>query len=129
MSITSFTAEGPPIVDCAFPSLTTLSPLTARNNRGGGDAFSWLGRPVIFAPAKAPHPVYGYSFTLNEVIQAFRATEYAERPLCGVHTGCCGEGLARGVHTYNWIPGVEVNRRCKGDAVLKKGLTVGGTVL
>ena len=74
----------------------------ARNNRGAGRIFSAGGR--LLRPSQSCCPVYGYSFTLNEIIR-LSTSEYAERPLREFHPEALG---VQATHTYNWIPGAEV---------------------
>jgi hypothetical protein len=62
------------------------------------------GRPLDSPQAKLRSPLR-YSFTLNEVTE-LSTTEYAERPLAEF-TPDARRGR-RAVHTYNWIPGVEL---------------------
>jgi len=86
----------------------------ARNNRGAGRIF--LAGDRLIRPSQSSAPVYGYSFTLNEVTK-LSTTEYAERPLAEF-TPDVVEGL-RAVHTYNWIPGVEVIDGAKATPLKK----------
>ena len=73
-----------------------------RNNRGAGRIF-WADSRFI-RPSQSCAPVYGYSFTLNEITR-LSTTEYAERPLLE----CRPETLSmQATHTYNWIHGVEM---------------------
>ncbi len=74
-----------------------------RNNRGAGRVF-FDGKRWI-RPSQSSSPVYGYSFTLNE-IRLLSTTEYAETALREVRPEVLGE--IKATHTYNWIPGVEV---------------------
>jgi hypothetical protein len=74
----------------------------ARFNRGAGTMLLSDGR--LIRPSQSSCPVCGYSFSFNEVT-ALSTTQYAERPLReykpeSVHL--------EAMHTYNWIPGVEV---------------------
>jgi len=62
------------------------------------------GRPVD-SPQPKLRPRLRYSFTLNEVTK-LSTTECAERPLAEF-TPDALKGL-RAVHSYNWIPGVEL---------------------
>src|SRR4029077_5716347 len=86
----------------------------ARNNRGAGRIF--LAGDRLIRPSQSSAPVYGYSFTLNEVTK-LSTTEYAERPLAEF-TPDAVKGLGAG-HTYNWIPGVEVIDGAKATPVKK----------
>ena len=73
-----------------------------RNNRGAGRILLAGGR--FIRPSQSCTPVYGYSFTLNEVTR-LSTSEYSERPLREFQP----EMLAvQAMHTYNWIPGIEV---------------------
>ena len=86
----------------AVLAIAPNSPPKARNNRVAGRISG--GRPVD-SPCQSSAPVYGYSFTLNEVTKV-STTEYAEHPLAEF-TPDAVKGLGA-VHTYNWIPGVEM---------------------
>jgi hypothetical protein len=73
-----------------------------RNNRGAGRIFYTKGR--LIRPSQSCSPVYGYSFTLNE-ITSLSATEYSEQALREFRP----EPLnMQATHTYNWLPGVEI---------------------
>ncbi len=73
-----------------------------RNNRGAGRIVLAGGR--FIRPSQSCTPVYGYSFTLNEITR-LSISEYSERPLREFQP----EMLAvQAMHTYNWIPGIEV---------------------
>lgn len=74
-----------------------------RNNRGAGRIF--LDGKRWVRPSQSCCPVYGYSFTLNE-ITGLSTTEYAERAVREVRPESLGAFKA--THTYNWIPGVEL---------------------
>jgi hypothetical protein len=55
-------------------------------------------------PSQSCCPIYGYSFTVNKVTR-LSPTKYEERPLREFKP----ESLnVQAVHTYHWIPGVEV---------------------
>lgn len=73
-----------------------------RNNRGAGRIFSANGR--LIRPSQSCSPVYGYSFTLNEITK-LSATEYSEQALREFRPEALG---MQATHTYNWIPGVEI---------------------
>ncbi len=73
-----------------------------RNNRGAGRIFYANGR--LIRPSQSCSPVYGYSFTLNEITK-LSATEYSEQVLREFRP----EPLnMQATHTYNWLPGVEI---------------------
>jgi hypothetical protein len=74
-----------------------------RNNRGAGRIF-WSGESWI-RPSQCCSPIYGYSFTLNEITRLTDAA-YSERPICEIGSESF-QGI-RATHTYNWIPAVEV---------------------
>ena len=74
-----------------------------RNNRGAGRIF-FDGKRWI-RPSQSCCPVYGYSFTLNE-ITALSTTEYGERAIREFRPESLGAFKA--THTYNWIVGVEL---------------------
>jgi hypothetical protein len=74
----------------------------ARYNRGAGKTVWSEGR--LIRPSQSSCPIYGYSFTFNEVT-SLSTTEYKERPLQEFRP----ESLnLEAMHTYNWIPGLEV---------------------
>ena len=73
-----------------------------RNNRGAGRIFWAVNR--FIRPSQSCSPIYGYSFTLNEVTKLSTA-EYSERPLKEFRPEAIN---MRAMHTYNWIPGVEI---------------------
>jgi hypothetical protein len=84
-----------------------------RTNRGAGRIFQAGAR--LIRPSQNCSPVYGYSFSLNEVTR-LSTTEYAERTLAEFRP----EALkVRAVHTYNWIPGVEVIDGAKATPLTK----------
>ena len=70
----------------------------------------------MIRPSQSSAPVYGYSFTLNEVTK-LSTTEYAERPLAEFTPDAVEE--LRAVHTYSWIPGVEVIDGAKATPLKK----------
>jgi len=74
-----------------------------RNNRGAGRIF-FDGKRWI-RPSQSCCPVYGYSFTLNE-ITALSTTEYGERAIREFRPESLGAFKA--THTYNWMVGVEL---------------------
>ena len=80
------------------------NPISAdvRNNRGAGRIFWADGR--FIRPSQSCSPVYGYSFTLNEITK-LSTTEYAERPIREFKPDPL---KVQAIHTYNWIAGVEV---------------------
>jgi len=73
-----------------------------RNNRGAGTILHVDGR--LIRPSQSCAPIYGYSFTLNQVT-TLSPTEYKEVPLREFTPECVGVDA---VHTYNAIPGIEV---------------------
>jgi hypothetical protein len=74
-----------------------------RNNRGAGRVFQAGGRWI--RPSQSASPIYGYSFTLNEITEISR-DRYVERPMHTV-TPEFWQGL-RGVHTYNCVGNIEL---------------------
>ena len=78
----------------------------ARNNRGAGRVFRAGDR--LIRPSQSHCPIYGYSFSLNEIVTLTPA-QYSERSLTTV-TPEYWKGIS-GVHTYNrsgnieWIDG------------------------
>jgi len=74
-----------------------------RNSRGAGRVF-FDGKRWI-RPSQSCSPVYGYSFTLNEICTVSTAG-YAEQALREFHPEVLGRVTA--THTYNWLPGVEL---------------------
>lgn len=73
-----------------------------RNNRGAGRIFQADQR--LIRPSQSCAPVYGYSFTFNEITR-LSTTEYSERPLREFRP----ETLKmQAMHTYNWLPGIEI---------------------
>jgi hypothetical protein len=74
-----------------------------RNNRGAGRVFK--ARQHWIRPSQNCSPVYGYSFTLNEITE-LSTEHYSERPLRTI-TPEFWKGLC-GVHTYNWVGNVEL---------------------
>src|SRR5215469_408668 len=74
-----------------------------RNNRGAGRVF-FDGKRWI-RPSQNSSPVYGHSFTLNE-IGMVSTTGYAEQAMREFQPEVL-DGI-RATHTYNWIPGVEL---------------------
>ena len=74
-----------------------------RYNRGAGRVFPY-GAGFI-RPSQSGCPIYGYSFTLNEITELSK-DRYAERPLQTV-TSDLFKGL-HGVHTYNWVRNIEL---------------------
>jgi hypothetical protein len=74
-----------------------------RNNRGAGRIFRAGERWI--RPSQSCCPLYGYSFTLNE-INALSTEHYAESPLRTV-TPEAWKGLCA-VHTYNWVRNIEL---------------------
>jgi hypothetical protein len=74
-----------------------------RNNRGAGRIFRNGARWI--RPSQSCCPVYGYSFTLNEVTE-LSTEQYSERSLRSV-TPEFWKGL-RAVHTYNWVRNIEL---------------------
>jgi len=74
-----------------------------RYSRGAGRIFQH-GAGFI-RPSQSGCPIYGYSFTLNEITE-LSADRYAERPLQTI-TPDRFKGL-HGVHTYNWVRNVEL---------------------
>lgn len=81
------------------------NPISAdvRNHRGAGRIF-WTGERWI-RPSQSACPVYGYSFTLNEITELSPET-YSERPIREFRPDTL-KGI-RATHTYNWIEGVEL---------------------
>jgi len=73
-----------------------------RTNRGAGRIFQAGTR--LIRPSQSGCPFYGYSFSLNEVTR-LSTTEYAERTLAEFTPEML---KVQAIHTYNWIPGVEV---------------------
>ena len=73
-----------------------------RNNRGAGRIVRADGR--LIRPSQSCCPVYGYSFSLNEITK-LSPTEYEEHSLCEYKPEILG---VKAMHTYNWIPGIEV---------------------
>lgn len=89
--------EGPWTMHPANPISTD-----ARNNRGAGKIMCAEGR--LLRPSQSCCPVYGYSFSLNEITKLSPA-EYEEHALREYKP----EGLeVKAMHTYNWIPGIEM---------------------
>ena len=74
-----------------------------RNNRGAGRIFRKGARWI--RPSQSCCPVYGYSFSLNEVSE-LSTERYSERTLRTV-TPEFWKGLSA-VHTYNWVRNVEL---------------------
>ncbi len=74
----------------------------ARNNRGAGRIIAAGGR--LIRPSQSCCPIYGYSFSLNEVTR-LSPTEYEERTVREFKPDAL---KVAAVHTYNWISGVEV---------------------
>jgi hypothetical protein len=73
-----------------------------RNNRGAGRIVWADGR--LIRPSQSCCPTYGYSFSFNEVTK-LSPTEYEEHALREYKPESLG---VQGIHTYNWIPGIEV---------------------
>lgn len=73
-----------------------------RNNRGAGRIMHADGRWI--RPSQSGCPTYGYSFSFNEILRLSPA-EYEERHLREFKPESLG---VEAMHTYNWIPGVEV---------------------
>ncbi|HLZ41139.1 MAG TPA: hypothetical protein VKQ11_09265 [Candidatus Sulfotelmatobacter sp.] len=73
-----------------------------RNNRGAGTIGYVDGR--LIRPSQSCCPVYGYSFSFNAVTK-LSPSEYQEHALGEYKPEELG---VKAVHTYNWIPGVEV---------------------
>ncbi|HEX6505144.1 MAG TPA: hypothetical protein VF011_18020 [Terriglobales bacterium] len=73
------------------------------NNRGAGKIFRTGERWI--RPSQSCAPTYGYSFTLNEVVEISTA-RYRERPILTV-TPSAWKALCA-VHTYNWLRNVEL---------------------
>jgi hypothetical protein len=72
-----------------------------RNNRGAGTVFRDGSR--LIRPSQSSCPVYGYSFTLNEITELSKE-RYCERSL---KTVLPWDGLC-GVHTYNRVQNIEL---------------------
>jgi hypothetical protein len=75
-----------------------------RNNRGAGRIFQAHGRWI--RPSQSCCPIYGYSFSLNEVAK-LSPQEYSERTLLTVTPPDVNKDLCA-VHTYNWVGNVEL---------------------
>ena len=73
-----------------------------RNNRGAGRIFQIDQR--FIRPSQSCSPVYGYSFTLNEITR-LSAAEYSERALREFRPETLN---MQATHTYNWLPGAEI---------------------
>jgi hypothetical protein len=73
-----------------------------RNNRGAGRIFHTDQR--VIRPSQSCSPVYGYSFTLNE-ITSLSTAEYSERALREFRPETLN---MQATHTYNWLPGIEI---------------------
>lgn len=73
-----------------------------RNSRGAGSIVWADGR--LIRPSQSCCPVYGYSFSLNEITK-LSPTEYEELSLREYKPEVLG---VKAMHTYNWIPGVDV---------------------
>ncbi len=80
------------------------NPISAdiRTNRGAGKILNDGGR--LIRPSQSGSPSYGYSFSFNEITK-LSPTEYEERQLREFKPELIG---VEAMHTYNWIPGIEV---------------------
>jgi hypothetical protein len=74
-----------------------------RYNRGAGGIFQ--SNTHFIRPSQSGCPIYGYSFTLNEITELSK-DRYEERPL-QTFTPSFWKGLD-GVHTYNWVGNIEL---------------------
>ena len=74
-----------------------------RNNRGAGRIFQANGKCI--RPSQSCSPLYGYSFSLNEIVELSR-DRYSERLLRTI-TPEYWQGLCA-VHTYNRVGGIEL---------------------
>lgn len=84
--------------------LHTASPISTdtRRNRGAGRIVEFEGRWI--RPSQSSCPIYGYSFALNEITK-LTTSDYEESFLREFKP----EALKmQAMHTYNWIPGLEV---------------------